>query len=256
MAKNAQTERIAELEADNRRLRRLLELRDAPAELRHRTRGAMALLRSIIRFSAEQATDLENYVAHLLDRLDAVSRAQAAADTYGHVDFRSLLTDQLLHYCVQENGRLRLTGPEVQFCARPAQMLALAMEELAVNAIEHGALGAESGTLDISWCFAEGGREFVCVWKESGVSGMVAPTHHGFGTQTLIGLLQYELGARTTLDWEADGLRCTMRLSWSEKIGSAGEASAASPGLPRASAAVSGRTADAKRRRSRRSARI
>ena len=37
--------RMADPEADNRRLRHLLEQRDAPDELRHRMRGTLAVLR-------------------------------------------------------------------------------------------------------------------------------------------------------------------------------------------------------------------
>ena len=89
--------RIAELEVDNRRLRRLLDQRNAPGELRHRLRNTVAMLRTIIRRSAETERDLEAYVGHLEDRLDTLVRAQAAADEHGSVELHKLLSDELAH---------------------------------------------------------------------------------------------------------------------------------------------------------------
>ena len=82
-----QTERIAELEhaladlrSDDARLRRLLDERDAPSELRHRQRNAIAMLRTLVRATAETGRAQEDYVSHLEDRLDAIARVQAAID--------------------------------------------------------------------------------------------------------------------------------------------------------------------------------
>ena len=90
--------RIADLEADNHRLRGLLDKKDAPGELRHRLRSTLAMLRVIIRKSAETERSLEDYVAHLDDRVDALVRAQIAADGHGGIDLHALLADELLFY--------------------------------------------------------------------------------------------------------------------------------------------------------------
>ena len=63
MTANIEPDRIAELEADNRRLRRLLDQRDAPGELRHRLNSTLAMLRVIIRKSAETNRDLHAYAS-------------------------------------------------------------------------------------------------------------------------------------------------------------------------------------------------
>ena len=91
MTANIEPDRIAELEADNRRLRRLLDQRDAPGELRHRLNSTLAMLRVIIRKSAETKRDLHAYASHLEDRVDAMARAQAAADSHGSVELHNIL---------------------------------------------------------------------------------------------------------------------------------------------------------------------
>src|SRR5579875_3630523 len=113
MTAETDADRIAELEEDNRRLRRLLDQRDAPGELRHRLRSTLALLRAIIHRSASTERDLPGYVAHLEDRLEAVTRAQALADQDGAVDLRTLLGDELLLYGASESERLVLSGPDL-----------------------------------------------------------------------------------------------------------------------------------------------
>src|SRR4051812_50202672 len=75
MTADTDAERIAELEEDNRRLRRLLDQRDAPGELRHRLRSTLALLRAIVHRAASTERDLPGYVALLEDRVEAVAPA-------------------------------------------------------------------------------------------------------------------------------------------------------------------------------------
>lgn len=222
MSDETDAARIAELEDDNRRLRRLLDQRDAPGELRHRLRSTIGLLRSIIRMSADTGRDHASYVAHLQDRVDAISRAQALADQTGEVSLQTLLTDELLQYGVSEGERLLLSGPDMRLQPRAGQVFALAIHELAVNAVEHGALGADRGRVEVSWSVVEAGpeRSVAFVWKELGAAARPAePRHQGFGTEILTRMLPYELGAETQVGVAHDGWRCTVRFPAPERVG-------------------------------------
>lgn len=83
MEEQLEPARLAELEDDNKRLRRLLEATNAPRELRHRARNTLAILRTIIRKSAVARSGLEDYISHLEDRLDSIARVQQTADLLG-----------------------------------------------------------------------------------------------------------------------------------------------------------------------------
>ena len=213
--------RIAKLEADNMRLRRLLDARDAPGELRHRLQSTTALLRSVIRKSARTRRDLEDYVAHLEDRLDAVMRAQTTADLKGNVELRVVLEDELFHYGEEVGARVKLSGPRVYFKPRAGQMFALAIHELMVNSIEHGILGESEGQLDVSWTVAtdKSDRPLTFIWKETGSPAPVTGGEAGFGTEFLTQALGYEIKAATTLDFQPDGLRCTISFPLTERVG-------------------------------------
>ena len=224
MTETSGTKRIAELEADNGRLRRLLDQRDAPGELRHRLHSTLAMLRVIIRKSAETRRDLDAYVGHLEDRLDAVARAQVAADERGSVGLHNLFADELHHYGAREGERVFLSGPDVQLQPRAGQVLALAIHELAVNAVEHGASGAGDGRIEIAWGVAGGEVDtpITITWKELGLTGVAEGSRQGFGREVLTRTIAYELKASTTLAFEADGLRCTLRFPLTKRIGRVG----------------------------------
>ena len=212
--------RITELEADNRRLRRLLDQRDAPSELRHRLHSTVALLRTIIRRSADTPRDLEDFVGHIEERLDAIARAQAAADERGAVSLHRLVADELLQYGAPEGDRVTLTGPHIDLQPKAGQVVALAVHELAVNAVEHGALGS-AGRIEVAWDVADDAAEptLTFTWKERGGSSRPEPSRQGFGTEVLVRMLVYELKAITRLNHEPDGLRCTIRLPFIERVG-------------------------------------
>ncbi len=213
--------RIAELEEDNKRLRRLLDQRDAPGELRHRLRSTLALLRAVIRKSAETERSLSDYVAHLEDRLDAIARAQAAADEHGEVDLKVLLADELLRYGSSEGDTLLLSGPDVRLKPKAGQILALAAHELAVNAVEHGVLGAANGRIEVSWSGGDlgSGETMVLSWNECGPAVDIGPVRSGFGTEVLSRMLAYDLAAKTEVAFVSDGLRCTIHLPLPEHVG-------------------------------------
>ncbi|MCQ0989069.1 HWE histidine kinase domain-containing protein [Jiella marina] len=215
------TTRLAELEADNRRLRRLLDQRDAPGELRHRLRSTVAMLRMIIRKSTETERDIEMYVGHVEDRMDALARAQAQADESGGVDLHKLIADELSFYRAGEGEQVSLTGPRVILKARGGQVFGLAIHELAVNAVEHGDLGTRKGRLDVEWSVVEEETDttLTLTWQERDATGVEQPTHYGFGMEVLTKMLRYELDARTVFVFEQDGFRCTIRVPLTEKVG-------------------------------------
>lgn len=213
MTLDAESNRIEELEQDNRRLRRLLDQRDAPGELRHRLRTTLGLLTAVVRRSLETPRDLASYAAHLEDRIDAITHAQFLADQFGEVDLRTLIADEMLKYGALEGERVFLTGPALVLTPRVGQMMALAIHELAVNAVEHGGLGVSDGRIDVTWTTdaERPGRLTRLTWTETGGETSAAPAHRGFGTEVLTRMLPYECGAETEIEFGADGLRCVVR---------------------------------------------
>lgn len=225
----ADADRIKELEDDNRRLRRLLDQRDAPSELRHRLRGTFALLSAVIRRSVQTPRDQASYADHLEDRLDAIARAQALADQYAEISLHTVLTDELLKYGGNESDRVALSGPELFFQPKAGQMLALAIHELTINSVEHGALGSSDGRVVVCWNVSDPEPEplLTLCWHEPETRVDAQPARTGFGTEMLTRMLSYEFNANTTIAYSNGGLNCTMRIPMPARIGRVGLASSA-----------------------------
>ncbi|MFC6788957.1 HWE histidine kinase domain-containing protein [Methylobacterium komagatae] len=220
-ANDALIRRNAELEADNARLRLLLDRRDTPAELRHRLRTTLGLVRDVIQRSAEAREEASDYAAHLRDRLDAIVRMHVAIDHTGDVSLHAAIAEELLTYTLQEGDRLLLSGPAIRLRPRAAQIFGLAIHELAVNAVEFGAATNPTGRIEVSWRVEAEGAEptLFLTWKESSRAILATPVRHGFGTEVLTQMVGHDLGGRTTLVFEPDGLCWTLCCPFSSRVG-------------------------------------
>lgn len=91
--------------------------------------------------------------------------------------------------------------------------------ELATNAAKYGAFAQEAGHLVVAWQIEthDGRRIAVITWKETGVSLSPAPPRRsGYGRELIERALPFQLGAKTRLDFEPDGVRCSIMVSLSE----------------------------------------
>jgi len=221
MTTDSDADLLAGLVRDNRRLRRLLNQQNASSELRHRLRNTLALLRAVIRESAHTERDLSSYVDHLGDRLDAISRAQAQVDQYGEVSLRTLLLEELIRYGKHEDDTLVLSGPDFRLHPSSGQIVGLALHELAINAVEYGALGHNGGRVEVEWQVADmdRGPGLTLVWREFGGTISTDPACRGFGTKVLTHILAYNLSAETAITFGPGEFNCTIKLPLNEHLG-------------------------------------
>ena len=227
MNQDPQVARIEELEAENRRLRRFLDETGLPAELRHKVRNTLSMLRAIIRRSAETSVSIETYVAHLDGRLDALARVLNALmrSVPEGIGLHSLVADELLVHLAREGEQIAISGPSLRFRPGSAEVFAMAVHELAVNAVEHGALTVPQGRIHVTWSLSpptgQSGSQplLTFIWEESGLEDIPpTPPHRGFGFEVLERSLRYELKAETDLDFRPQGLRCTISLPLQAQI--------------------------------------
>lgn len=181
------------------------------AELQHRVRNSLGIIRSIMQRTAETSDSIEAMTAHLNGRIGAFARVQSAVtrDPAGGVDLAGLIEDELLAYATREGPRLHIRGPRVLLGPRAAESMSLAIHELTTNAVKHGVLSEQDGWIDIDWRI-EGDR-FHFSWKEAGrLADLSPPKSSGFGLELLLRSLPYDLGATTEVTFEPGGLRFTL----------------------------------------------
>ena len=192
------------------------------AELQHRVRNTLGVVRSIARRSAETSTSVEEYASHLDGRLNALARIQAMVNRgpEGGFDLEYLIVEELLGYNAREGDQLRVSGPPVRFLPKAAETLALALHELATNAIKYGALSQPAGRVDVSWRLddGDGTTRLIFDWRERGGPPVTPPKRKGFGIELLERTLAFELKGKTTLTFNPSGLHCTILIPLNRRI--------------------------------------
>jgi two-component sensor histidine kinase len=217
-------QRIRDLERDNARLRRLLDETGSPAGLRHQTRNTLAMVRDVIRRSAETSDNVEDYAAHLEGRLDAVFRIQTtiANRLLDGVSLHTLLADELMVHAISRRDELSIDGPDILLTPAAASALALAFHELSTNAVKFGPLGLSGGRLSVTWSVATGdhGQPWLSFhWVESGGMRPATPVRRGFGSEVIEHAVPYQLDGIGSLAFTPSGVRCTLRLPLKGTLG-------------------------------------
>ncbi|MCO6050375.1 PAS domain-containing protein [Mesorhizobium sp. RP14(2022)] len=207
------------------------------AELQHRTKNLMGVVRAVSEQMLRTSENLSDFAPRFRDRMAALTRVQnllSRLSGENRITFDELIRTEIeaLGPLAKEKGRVTLNGPGgVLLRSSTVQTFALALHELATNAVKYGALkeqnGEISGRLSVEWSLGrEAGQPWLYVdWREHGVAmpPKDAPAQGGgAGRQLIERALPYQLGARTTYVMEDDGVRCTIALAVSEK--SAGKA--------------------------------
>lgn len=193
------------------------------AELQHRVRNTLSVIRSIIRRTVQASDNLDDLAMHLDGRIDAFSRVQAAVTRNPErgIDLAQLVADELLAYSAREGKQVRIEGPPVALRPKAAETLALAIHELATNAVKFGALSCPEGKVEVVWGPERraGSPRLLFRWRESGaVPAAGTPPRRGFGTELFERTMPYELNAEVERHLEASGLLCTITLPLSERV--------------------------------------
>ncbi len=188
------------------------------SELQHRTRNVMGVVRAMADRTGASSRNLADFRARFDARLAALSRVHGLLSRLGESDrltFDALIGTQLAAMD-GGSGQVTLAGPAgVRLRTSGVQTLAMALHELATNAVKYGALGQPQARLEVRWRLVpsqEDGAPWLHIdWRERGV---VLPPHGGSGQgrELIEQALPYQLQARTTFAIEPDGVHCTIAL--------------------------------------------
>ncbi|EZP71069.1 Sensory box protein [Sphingomonas paucimobilis] len=180
------------------------------AELQHRVRNILAVLRSIVSRSDDGERSTSDYVQHLQGRISALARTQAllTRSAGAGVDLEEMIRDELVVQAAQQS-QFTLKGPAIELSPKAAEVLTLAVHELATNATKYGAFSRADGHLMVRWRgeAREGGNWLVLHWKEHGVPIVDAvPRRRGFGAELISRRIPYDLSGTGSFDLKPGGL--------------------------------------------------
>jgi PAS domain S-box-containing protein len=182
-------------------------------ELNHRVKNTLAIVQGIVQQTFRAGNDpvasrraFEGRLAALSDAHNLLTREQ-----WGPVSMTQIIGDAVAPHG-GDQGRFDLEGPDLPIAPKTAISLALAIHELATNAVKHGALSQPRGRVAIRWQRTGTPAEprLHMTWTERDGPPVVAPTRRGFGTRMIERGLAAELGGTVTIDFAPAGLVCVV----------------------------------------------
>jgi PAS domain S-box-containing protein len=191
----------SELEAEAHR--RLLV-----GELNHRVKNTLAIVQSIAAQSLRNAGITPKVREAFEGRLMAVAATHTVLtdENWRAVGLRDIVAGAVSPYCATRE-QLALSGDDLQLAPKPAVTFALALHELATNAMKYGSLSA-GGRVAFDCGIDRSADRLALSWIESGGPPVRPPTRRGFGSRVLAQALAQELRGTVSLDFQSSGLQC------------------------------------------------
>ena len=176
-------------------------------ELHHRMRNLFATVSAIISLTRHAAQGVDDYVERISSRLDALNRAQ---NVLLGANFMTGSMHALMREVEAAFPRIRWSGTDLLLPENALVAMALVFNELATNAVKHGALMNDAGRVEVNWSQdPEDGesRMFRLTWTETGTQGLVGPPDRtSFGTLLMERSVRNNLGGTIARHWEPTGL--------------------------------------------------
>ncbi|AJA10165.1 signal transduction histidine kinase [Sphingopyxis fribergensis] len=187
-------------------------------ELHHRMRNLFATVSAIISLTRHAARDVDDYVERISSRLDALNRAQ---NVLLGANFMTGSMHALMREVEAAFPRIRWSGPDLLLPENALVAMALVFNELATNAVKHGALAEAGGRVEVDWSQDPEGSEprmFHLTWTEKGGGLIGPPERTSFGTLLMERSVRNNLGGTIERHWEPTGLVCEIALpaKWRE----------------------------------------
>lgn len=183
------------------------------AELNHRVRNILGLIRSLVKQSQRTAGSVEAFTEAVDGRIHALAQAhnQLTETEWKPVSFREMLRTELQAYTEGDDGRIVIQGAEIDLSPEAFATMALVFHELVTNSVKYGALSVAAGQVEISTTFLDDGLVRID-WTESGGPAVTAPTRRGFGTTIIEKSIPFELNGHAEIDYRLTGFHATFRV--------------------------------------------
>jgi PAS domain S-box-containing protein len=182
-------------------------------EIKHRVKNTLGTVQAIATQTFREGPRVERDA--FAGRLRALSGAHdlMTQQDWDHVSARGMVERALAPFQENRQARFDLSGDEVILAANPALLLAMALHELATNAVKYGALSNDAGRVSLIWHVRrhEEDRRLCLEWRETDGPIVVTPTRKGFGSTLIERALQQEQG-RSCFDFRPEGVICKLEI--------------------------------------------
>ena len=183
------------------------------AELNHRVRNILNLIRGLVSQSRSGVADIATYTQVLDGRIQALARAhdQLTRRAWSPVPLLELIDTEIQAFLGGQGQRLKLSGAAPMLSPQAFSTMALVVHELVTNAAKYGALSDNSGLVAVDMRIAAEGA-LTIAWRERGGPPVQAPTRQGFGATIIEKTIPYELGGAVDIRYAPAGFEADITI--------------------------------------------
>ena len=194
------------------RRRREDALRMLLREVSHRSKNLLAIIQSIANQTGRYSGTIADFLQRFRGRLQSLAASQdlVTSSNWRGADLHELVAGQVIRFCPDPVRNLRLEGGNPYLNPNAALHVGLALHELAVNAVSHGALSRPDGLVTIAaWPLTDhvAGETMELTWRETLAPGQAPRAGNGrFGSLALKRVVPASLNGTASLTIGSDEL--------------------------------------------------
>ena len=181
-------------------------------EMKHRIKNSFATIQAIAAQTLNQhAQERDAFIA----RLHALDSAHDLLTTekWQRAPVRAIVSRALEPFQQHLGERIVIDGPDDLWLESAMSVaVALAVHELATNAVKYGSLSNGGGRVSVAWARNSEANRVKLVWQESGGPEVSAPKQKGFGSHLIERAFRGQLGG-AELVFDPHGVHCTLEVT-------------------------------------------
>lgn len=187
-------------------------------ELNHRVKNTLSTVQSIVDQALRNPAVPDVIRESIESRILALSRSHdlLTSRNWEGAGLHDLVVIALHPFegVAEHAERFTITGENLHLSPKATLALAIALHELATNAVKYGAFSNNDGRIEISWTSVPtaGPGWLVLCWREHDGPPVIVPEHKGFGSWVIERGLAHELGGSVDLDYRELGVVCTIEI--------------------------------------------
>lgn len=186
------------------RRRREDALRMLLREVSHRSKNLLAIIQSIANQTGRYSGTVADFLQRFRGRLQSLAASQdlVTSSNWRGADLHELIAGQVIRFCPDPVRNLRLEGGNPYLNPNAALHVGLALHELAVNAVSHGALSRPDGMVTIAAHPLEDagdGEAMELIWRETLAPGQAPSAGGRFGSLALERVVPASLNGTASL---------------------------------------------------------
>jgi PAS domain S-box-containing protein len=183
-------------------------------ESRHRLKNLITIIDALAKSSAKNIganPDTDAFLKRFLGRLHALSAAAdlALAGNNKFIELSAVVQATLVPFAEGQH-HIKVSGPSLILRQETGGGVALAIHELATNALKYGALSSPNGSVSLTWdvITVPDGERVTIIWQEHGGPAPAKPEREGFGTRVIRAAPARERDGKVDFEYPADGFLC------------------------------------------------